>query len=59
MLRIKYAMNYHSKNSFSMSYASHEVIFPGVLLLLQNTPFPQYVIGIDYIQISAIQEMAQ
>ena len=27
--RVKYAMNYCSKNSFSMSYASRKVIFPG------------------------------
>ena len=30
MLHVKYAMNYHLKNSFSMSYASRKVIFPGV-----------------------------
>ena len=29
MPRVKYAMNYHPKNSFSMSYASGKVIFPG------------------------------
>jgi hypothetical protein len=28
--RVKYAMNYRPTNSFSMSYASREVIFPGV-----------------------------
>jgi hypothetical protein len=28
--RVKYAMNYRPKNSFSMSYASRKVIFPGV-----------------------------
>jgi hypothetical protein len=27
--RVKYAMNYRPKNSFSMSYASRKVIFPG------------------------------
>ena len=30
MPRVKYAMNYGPKNSFSMSYASRKVIFPGV-----------------------------
>ena len=30
MSRVKYAMNYRPKNSFSMSYASRKVIFPGV-----------------------------
>jgi len=30
--RVKYAMNYRPKNSFSMSYASRLVIFPGVAL---------------------------
>jgi len=29
VLRVKYAMNYRPKNSFSMSYASRKVIFPG------------------------------
>ena len=29
MPRIKYAMNYHPKTSFSMSYVSRKVIFPG------------------------------
>jgi len=27
--RVKYAMDYRPKNSFSMSYASRKVIFPG------------------------------
>jgi len=27
--RVKYTMNYRPKNSFSMSYASRKVIFPG------------------------------
>jgi len=27
--RVKYAMNYRPKNSFSMSYASRKDIFPG------------------------------
>jgi len=27
---VSYAMNYRPKNSFSMSYASHKVIFPCV-----------------------------
>ena len=29
MPRVKYAMNHRPKNSFSMSYASRKVIFPG------------------------------
>jgi len=29
MPRVKYAMDYRPKNSFSMSYASRKVIFPG------------------------------
>jgi len=29
--RVKYAMNYRPKNSFSMSYPSRKVIFPGVI----------------------------
>jgi len=31
---VKFAMNYRHKNSFSMSYVSRKVIFPGVLLML-------------------------
>jgi len=27
--RVKYAMDYRPKNSFSMSYASRKVVFPG------------------------------
>jgi hypothetical protein len=30
--RVKYAIDYWPKNSFSMSYASLKVIFPGVEL---------------------------
>jgi len=30
--RVKYAMNYHPKNSFSMSYTSRKVIFPGEVI---------------------------
>ena len=33
MPRVKYAMDHRPKNSFSMSYASRKVIFPGVLLV--------------------------
>jgi len=29
--RVKYAMDYRPKNSFSMSYASRKVIFPGAV----------------------------
>jgi len=37
--RVKYAMNYRPKNSFSMSYASRKVIFPGVdNMFLAYTP---------------------
>jgi len=29
VLHVKYAINYRPKNSFTTSYASHKVIFPG------------------------------
>jgi len=35
--RVKYAMNYRPKNSFSMSYTSRKVIFPGVSTLTINS----------------------
>jgi len=37
--RVKYAMDYGPKNSFSMSYASRNVIFPGVLIT--DVPYSQ------------------
>ena len=36
MPRGKYAMNYRPKNSFSMSYASRKVIFPGVQTIYER-----------------------
>jgi len=35
---VKYAMNYRPRNSFSMSYASRKVIFPGVAMSCACTP---------------------
>ena len=47
MPRVKYAMNYRPKNSFSMSYASRKVIFPGVAIPQCIDDYNHHMGGVD------------
>ena len=48
MPRIKYAMDYRRRNSFSMSYASHKVIFPGASMINDYAESPDQVLLLMY-----------
>jgi len=58
--RVKYAMDYRPKNSFSMSYASRKVIFPGEYStsIVVNAPVTLFQDGVTLMSCAVFPEKA-